>query len=577
MMKCNEKVEKGITLIALIITIIVLLILAGVSISLVMGNKGILGRAEEASIISKIKEIEEIARLLYMDRKIDEILEGDEAKIAGVMSDLKEKGYIIRQEGGENKIVTGIVLSQENITIERNTQKEVKYTLIYEQGTTIKYFAEVEGQYYEIEFDNENITISTEATKLDSTIREPEVIVESNDSSIIEAMKTKVGEILLTAKDKLGDVEIIVREKNSNVTKKIIATTRIPLTSISILPNNETINVGETLNLEIILEPSNTTDEIVWNSSDANIAIVSNSGVVTALARGIVTIIASTNNESNDISNTCTITVLEESLINKVKENSEMYYGKKVIGYTANGISEWRIFYADDENVFIIATDYLPADKAKACSNTLSTSGKYVVYWNSVPAVADTTNVNKFSPVTNETKKWQGSYGSNANGKYVSTLLDISKWSSFIDSDYAEMAIGSPTLNMWVASWNTKYPDEKIYCNNDTTMGYYMGETNSPTSKWIAQKTMSARTGYKIEEKDNMYYPHKSIYNGCGGYWLASPAIGDARSNNVTNVYSDGGVGYGSPDYGDCGIRPVVCLKSSVKMIENADGTISLK
>ena len=74
-----------------------------------------------------------------------------------------------------------------------------------------------------------------------------------------------------------------------------------------------------------------------------------------------------------------------------------------------------------------------------------------------------------------------------------------------------------------------------------------------------------------------MYYPHKSIYNGCGGYWLASPAIGDARSNNVTNVYSDGGVGYGSPDYGDCGIRPVVCLKSSVKMIENEDGTISLK
>ena len=70
--------------------------------------------------------------MLYIDRKIDEILEGDEAKIAGVMSDLKEKGYIIRQEGGENKIVTGIVLSQENITIERNMQKEVKYTLIYD-------------------------------------------------------------------------------------------------------------------------------------------------------------------------------------------------------------------------------------------------------------------------------------------------------------------------------------------------------------------------------------------------------------------------------------------------------------
>lgn len=42
------KEEKGITLVALVITIIVLLILAGVSIALVVGNNGILGRATGA-------------------------------------------------------------------------------------------------------------------------------------------------------------------------------------------------------------------------------------------------------------------------------------------------------------------------------------------------------------------------------------------------------------------------------------------------------------------------------------------------------------------------------------------------
>ena len=41
--------SKGITLIALIITIIVLLILAGVSISLVVGENGIIGRAVSSS------------------------------------------------------------------------------------------------------------------------------------------------------------------------------------------------------------------------------------------------------------------------------------------------------------------------------------------------------------------------------------------------------------------------------------------------------------------------------------------------------------------------------------------------
>ena len=42
------KKEKGITLIALVVTIVVLLILAGVSINLVLGNNGIIAKAKEA-------------------------------------------------------------------------------------------------------------------------------------------------------------------------------------------------------------------------------------------------------------------------------------------------------------------------------------------------------------------------------------------------------------------------------------------------------------------------------------------------------------------------------------------------
>lgn len=42
------KGQKGITLVALVITIIVLLILAGITISLVLGDNGILNRAQGA-------------------------------------------------------------------------------------------------------------------------------------------------------------------------------------------------------------------------------------------------------------------------------------------------------------------------------------------------------------------------------------------------------------------------------------------------------------------------------------------------------------------------------------------------
>lgn len=44
-----KKEEKGITLVALVVTIIVLLILAGVAISLTIGQNGIFTRAQNAT------------------------------------------------------------------------------------------------------------------------------------------------------------------------------------------------------------------------------------------------------------------------------------------------------------------------------------------------------------------------------------------------------------------------------------------------------------------------------------------------------------------------------------------------
>ena len=53
--KTNE--SRGITLIALIVTIIVLLILSGISIAMLTGQNGILNRAEKANSETKKTEI----------------------------------------------------------------------------------------------------------------------------------------------------------------------------------------------------------------------------------------------------------------------------------------------------------------------------------------------------------------------------------------------------------------------------------------------------------------------------------------------------------------------------------------
>ena len=58
-----KKNQKGITLIALVITIIVLLILAGVSIAMISGQDGILGKARTAADQTNIEKDREQADL----------------------------------------------------------------------------------------------------------------------------------------------------------------------------------------------------------------------------------------------------------------------------------------------------------------------------------------------------------------------------------------------------------------------------------------------------------------------------------------------------------------------------------
>ena len=67
MLKETLRRNKGITLIALVVTIIVLLILAGISISMLTGENGILNRASEAKQNTGIAQTEELVKLSVTD------------------------------------------------------------------------------------------------------------------------------------------------------------------------------------------------------------------------------------------------------------------------------------------------------------------------------------------------------------------------------------------------------------------------------------------------------------------------------------------------------------------------------
>ncbi len=75
-----KKREKGITLIALVITIIVLLILAGVSISMLTDENGILNRATDASKKTQFASEKEAIEFVINDMKIGSYI-SDESKV----------------------------------------------------------------------------------------------------------------------------------------------------------------------------------------------------------------------------------------------------------------------------------------------------------------------------------------------------------------------------------------------------------------------------------------------------------------------------------------------------------------
>jgi len=70
MKKIRTNESKGITLIALVVTIIVLLILSGISISMLTDNNGILSRAMEAKEKTEVSALKERVKLDIFEKQL---------------------------------------------------------------------------------------------------------------------------------------------------------------------------------------------------------------------------------------------------------------------------------------------------------------------------------------------------------------------------------------------------------------------------------------------------------------------------------------------------------------------------
>ena len=233
---------------------------------------------------------------------------------------------------------------------------------------------------------------------------------------------------------------------------------------------------------------------------------------------------------------------------------------------------KWKLFYDDEDNYYLISSDYVPVDTLSGelyrVSEGLGSAG-YIAcfatsiidypYYNGIimesepwsnGSLATTIQEN---PLTSKYLRWVGSSENtektNLNMRAVAYMMDTSKWSNFAGNESGSKAIGGPTLEMFVKSWNAKhdkklstYEDESgnstINHSNATSNGYKAKWENDNTSMW--DDWPEYITGLDTSTDDMWVKPsNEKAY----GMWLSSPGHRYAYAVGCVG-YQEGEGGY---------------------------------
>ena len=265
-------------------------------------------------------------------------------------------------------------------------------------------------------------------------------------------------------------------------------------------------------------------------------------------------------------------------------------YGTKVmtrvekIGGAEDVEDNWKIFYVDSNNVYLIYGDYYPNEKLQNIDDisiTRSTYGKYAI--SSPFGMGRQTLVNYLTSESNWTEIANALTQTGAT--FANKTLKVT---------------GAPTLDMWLKSWNEK--------NGDTLGCYYVTQEEVDSGKEFEQyeeesplvvpvagaimtrnqnvtpveyvyslprETVNETEGYLSGNgetgngyTDNLYYPRRSHSDedtsetkSTFGYWLA-----DISANNMSaacGIYDTGAIGFYFYSMNFCAVRPIIQISKT--------------
>ena len=367
--------------------------------------------------------------------------------------------------------------------------------------------------------------------------------------TLTQELKNKYGDNLTVSNLSLISFEQSEIEPTTNAVK---VTVKVPktYTSVSITTSNASITVGAR-----VTEADKYTYLVNGNGIKGNYTIT-----VTYTENGTTKTV--THKVTNAIS---TLGALITSAVD---------YGKTVDYVSDNGVTKWNVLYEDTTNgyIYLIATEKLAYNKMPTIPGATITSSAVTIdngtsknvgqiRWTSAPAGV--------TVATTAKTKWKAewsSYTSGTNAKCISYFLDETYWTALKNTtaaykDYVLGAIGTPTAELFVLSWNAKraatnnttiYNKQITLAVRSTTTGYYVKDASVSTNTYLQALT----TG------DKLYVWNNSELSTT---WLASP--GAVTANYILIIGSTGNLSYDTYSASNRGVRPVVCLKSDIPAV----------
>lgn len=575
--------NTAITLIALIITIIVLLILAGVTLNMVMGDSGIFRKANQAKNKTEVAQYEEELRMCVLEIQADEATKPTTFGMETIRANLVEKVKEL-----ENTEEIEITTPEGNATIE-GTYKGYEYTIdekyvahIGNKSTGISLTTSLEPSGW----TNQNVTATIKIRSNNGINKvEPD---EGNKNGANEYVITK------TNITENKSFKYTVTDGQGNTQEKTAEITTIDKEA----PADFTITAENTEN-GLQINNATTTDtgsgiekyEYYAKKSTDGDYIKYEYDQIAGLSNGTydIKVIAydKAGNTKESVLNSFEVekTIKRTNIsATNIKNNPEGYYGQEVNYTSSNGQDDWKIFHSDGTNIYLITGNYVKVTNSNGDIDTnklnagtkmqIASGGKdYGVNWNSSNLPTFSTDVSsdiisKFKINTSvfniNDKKNNTSF---PNAQCVSTLLNSSLWTEYIDSSKGsnQTAIGGPTVQLWMDSWNARYQNsgDQLYCNNSNTNGYFVGSTSKPQNSYSTSSNSKKGNGGELYFANN----HSALTDGNNTvdyYLLASPSA--SSTCNVLFVHYSGRVNIIRYDLNDGGLRPVVCLQSNISL-----------